>query len=133
MSGRKKKASAMSTREAAPIVQNGTGQLAAASQLPIGTPNAWEAANPAKAIPMVLDILDAGITAGMDAHTWGAVNAALTPARKRNRNMVQKLSAKPHRVVETAKPSKPHSRTVLRFQPSDKGPAIRAKRADPSV
>ncbi|SFI86377.1 hypothetical protein SAMN02799624_02403 [Paenibacillus sp. UNC496MF] len=129
----RRKTAAASSSEAAPIVQNGTDQWAAASQLPIGTPKAWEAARPEKATPIAFGMRDAGMTAGIDAHTCGAVNAALTPARKRSRHIVQKPSAKPHSAVAAEKPSRPHSMTVRRFQPSDSGPAIKAKRAEPSV
>ncbi|OMD53902.1 hypothetical protein BSK51_06750 [Paenibacillus odorifer] len=49
-------------------------------------------------------MLDAGTTTyGLETHTYGAVKAALTSARKRNRQIAQKLSAKTHKIDDIEK------------------------------
>ncbi|GED69796.1 hypothetical protein BRE01_34980 [Brevibacillus reuszeri] len=96
-------------------------------------PNAWEAAKPAITIPDTLAVFAAGNRAGIEAQTCGAVNAALTPAKKRNKNIVQNPVAKPHKMVEIEKQTMPENITFLRSHPSESGPAIRANMAYPNA
>ncbi|MNV38872.1 hypothetical protein D3C71_1304350 [compost metagenome] len=80
---------------------------------------------------MDLIIFCGGTRIGIVAQICGDVKAAKIPAKARNKNIVQKPLANPHRKVETANPRMPNSITFFRFKLSEMGPATRANNANP--
>ena len=72
-----------------------------------------------------------GTVTGMEAQIWELTKAALTPARNRAATMLQKLQARPHAQVKTAKAARPQRMTRRRSWRSETGPATRANSAYP--